>query len=285
MAGGQYLLLQQRQSLLIPMSLETDAGIRAVSYSSGLGKPSLARLAGLRQSGLPAEWQRQICVHHPDAQGGTPIRQLFSQGRGLSTFMFWLSCFICLFMVYALSSWLTTLMTRAGYSTASALTLVLMMNFGGMLGAIVSGQLADRLGTRYVLIGMYLVAAVSISLLGQPGLPSSLPYILVCLSGATTIGTQNLLNAYAAQFYPADARTTGVGWMLGAGRTGGILAPIAIGALVSSGHPFQECFWAIGLPSLVAVFSILLIKHRSDPPATAEVTGAPMTGRTVNSRI
>ena len=48
-----------------------------------------------------------------------PIRHLFQDGRGFSTVMFWIAFFMCLFMVYALSSWLTKLMADAP-ATASA---------------------------------------------------------------------------------------------------------------------------------------------------------------------
>ena len=81
--------------------------------------------------------------------------------------MFWVAFFMCLFMVYALSSWLTKLMASAGYSLGSALTFVLVLNFGAMMGAVGGGWLADRFHIKYVLVGMYVLAAVSITLLGS----------------------------------------------------------------------------------------------------------------------
>ena len=93
---------------------------------------------------------------------GAPIGQLFKDGRGFSTVMFWIAFFMCLFMVYALSSWLAKLMAGAGYSLGSALNFVLMLNFGAVLGAVGGGWLADRFHIKYVLVGMYALAAVSI---------------------------------------------------------------------------------------------------------------------------
>jgi benzoate transport len=71
-----------------------------------------------------------------DRDTSAPIGKLFQDGRGFSTVMFWIAFFMCLFMVYALSSWLTKLMAGAGYTLGSALTFVLVLNFGGMVGAI-----------------------------------------------------------------------------------------------------------------------------------------------------
>src|SRR3546814_9153457 len=94
---------------------------------------------------------------------------------------------MCLFMVYALSSWLTKLMASAGYSIGSALTFVIVMNLGGIFGAIAGGWLADRLHIKYVLAGMYLIAAGSSAMLGQE-VSTSLRYVLIGIAGGTTIG-------------------------------------------------------------------------------------------------
>lgn len=60
------------------------------------------------------------------------MSQVFSDGRWFSTLMFWSTCFMTLFIVYALNSWLTKLMAQAGYSLGSALTFVLVLNLGGL---------------------------------------------------------------------------------------------------------------------------------------------------------
>jgi hypothetical protein len=48
--------------------------------------------------------------------------------------MIWVAFFMGLFMVYALSSWLTKLMAMAGYSLGSALTFTIVFNLGAMVG-------------------------------------------------------------------------------------------------------------------------------------------------------
>ncbi|PLP98150.1 MFS transporter [Cupriavidus pauculus] len=189
-----------------------------------------------------------------------PIRMLFRDGRGFSTVMLWVAFFMCLFMVYALSSWLTKLMAGAGYSLGSALTFVLVLNAGAMAGAIGGGWLADRFSIKHVLVGMYALAAASITLLGYK-MPTEALFFVVALAGASTIGTQIVTYAYAGQFYPATARGTGIGWASGIGRSGAILAPIVIGVLVSMSLPLQLNFVAIAVPAVIAVLAVLLIDH------------------------
>jgi MFS transporter, AAHS family, benzoate transport protein len=191
-----------------------------------------------------------------DEKTETPsLAHLFRDGRAIGTAMFWVACFMCLFMVYALSPWLTKLMAGAGYELGSALTFVLVLNLGAVFGAIGGGWLADKLHIRYVLIGMYVLAAVSIALLGYPFRTAGL-MVLVALAGASTIGTQIVTIAYAGQFYPTSMRTTGIGWALGIGRAGAICAPIVLGALMAMQLPLQQNFMAISIPAAIAAVAI-----------------------------
>jgi AAHS family benzoate transporter-like MFS transporter len=86
-------------------------------------------------------------------------------------------------------------------------------------------------------------------------------FVVVGLAGASTIGTQIVANAYTGQFYPMAIRSTGLGWALGIGRTGAILAPIVIGILVSLKLPLQQNFMAIAIPAVIGMIAVLLIDH------------------------
>ena len=136
----------------------------------------------LEPSYLPTASDR-LTVPSEDKADGAPIGHLFKEGRGFSTVMFWLAFFMCLFMVYALSSWLTKLMAGAGYSLGSALTFVLVLNFGAVIGAVGGGWLADKFHIKVVLAAMYALAAGSITLLGQP-MPTAALFFVVGLAGA-----------------------------------------------------------------------------------------------------
>jgi MFS transporter, AAHS family, benzoate transport protein len=219
----------------------------------------------------------------PPAEKGSsaPLSMLFRDGRAFSTVMLWVAFFMCLFMVYALSSWLAKLMAGAGYSLGSALTFVLVLNFGAIAGAIGGGWLADRFNIKYVLVGMYALAAVSITLLGYK-MPTEALFCVVALAGASTIGTQIVTYAYAGQFYPATVRGTGIGWASGVGRSGAILAPIVIGILVSMSLPLQKNFLAMAIPAVIAVIAVLLIDHKRS--ASQLGAGIPsMPGRPFDS--
>lgn len=85
------------------------------------------------------------------------------------------------------------------------------------------------------------------------------------VAGATTIGTLAVIHAYAAQFYPAWVRSTGVGWAAGVGRLGAIAGPMLGGSLLALELPFQQNFLAF------AALAIACIHLRPRVPAEASV--------------
>ncbi len=264
--------------LLIPFILKSMPESMPYLLAKGRHDELKVIAARLEPSYRPAASDR-LTVPAEDKAGSAPIKQLFKDGRGFSTVMLWLAFFMCLFMVYALSSWLTKLMAGAGYSLGSALTFVLVLNIGAVIGAVGGGWLADKFHIKFVLAAMYALAAVSITLLGQP-MPTAALFFVVGLAGASTIGTQIVANAYTGQFYPMAVRSTGLGLALGIGRTGAILAPIVIGILVGMKLPLQQNFIAISIPAVLGMIAVLLIDHRRSASAhhhnaTAELPDAP----------
>lgn len=222
---------------------------------------------------------------------GAPMLDLFKGGRIVGTLMIWVSFFCCLLMVYALGSWLPKLMANAGYSLGSSLSFLLMLNFGGVVGAILGGRLGDRFSLPKVVLAFFVLGTVSIALLGFNS-PMPVLYLLIGLAGATTIGTQILLYANAAQFYPLSMRSTGLGWASGIGRTGAIVGPLLGGSLLAAALPLKMNFLVFAIPGLVAAIAIgvFILGYGRDPERTRSASppkrmGSPdsvvidMTGR------
>src|SRR5690606_16043344 len=157
--------------------------------------------------------------------------------------------------VYALGSWLPKLMANAGYSLGSSLSFLLALNFGGMFGAILGGWLGDRFNLAKVVVVFFALAAVSIALLGIKT-PMPVLYALITIAGATTIGTQILLYASAAQFYGLSIRSTGLGWASGIGRNGAIVGPLLGRALMGINLPLQLKFMAFAIHAVIAALAM-----------------------------
>ncbi|WKC38251.1 MFS transporter [Ectopseudomonas chengduensis] len=211
-----------------------------------------------------------------DGKGqGVGVFELFRDGRALRTLCLWLAFFCCLLMVYALSSWLPKLMASAGYSLGSSLSFLLALNFGGMAGAILGGWLGDRFNLGKVMVAFFVAAAASISLLGFNS-PTPVLYGLIFIAGATTIGTQILLYAGAAQFYGLSIRSTGLGWASGIGRNGAIVGPLLGGALMAINLPLQLNFIAFAVPGAIAALAmaVFTLSGQRRQAATAALAAA-----------
>jgi MFS transporter, AAHS family, benzoate transport protein len=200
------------------------------------------------------------------------IAQLFQEGRALSTFMFWGAYFTGLFMVYALSTWLTKLMAMSGYSLGSALSFVIALNIGAVIGAVGGGWLADKFHIKWVLVTMYAMGSVFLYMMTLP-MATEMLYVVIAVVGACTTGAQIVAYAYCGQFYPSSIRSTGIGMAAGIGRMGAILAPLLIGFIVALNLPIQQNFMVISLAGLIGAVALSLINHRrSDASISAELT-------------
>ena len=124
-----------------------------------------------------------------------------------------------------------------------------------MAGALLGGRLGDRLNLVKVVICFFAAAMVSISLLGINS-PMPVLYLLIFVAGATTIGTQILLYAGAAQLYGLSIRATGLGWASGIGRNGAIVGPLLGGALMAIELPLQLNFMAFAIPGAIAALAM-----------------------------
>ncbi|WP_196779984.1 aromatic acid/H+ symport family MFS transporter [Acinetobacter wanghuae] len=194
------------------------------------------------------------------------VSSLFKQGRAGSTLLFWLAFFMCLLTLYALGSWLPKLMMAAGYSLGNSLMFLLAMNIGAVIGTVGGGILADKFHLKPVIITLCLAGAVALSLLGFKS-PQPVIYLLVAVAGAAAIGGQILLYSYVAQYYPLTVRSTGIGWASAVGRSGAIVGPILIGALLGMDLPHQINFMAVGFPVIIVAIAVALISRKSKPEA------------------
>jgi AAHS family benzoate transporter-like MFS transporter len=221
----------------------------------------LREIVGRIQPGLKMEPHEEFLVPAEDKVAGAPIARLFQDGRGLSTVMFWIAFFTGLFMIYALSTWLTKLMAMSGYTLGSALSFVIALNVGAMVGAIGGGWLADRFHIKWVLVAMYGLGGVFLYLMTIKTSTEML-YLIVGAVGACSTGAQIVAYAYCGQFYPMSIRSTGIGMAAGIGRSGAIAAPLLIGLIVSLKLPLEQNFLLIGAAGVIGAIALAFIDHK-----------------------
>ncbi|RKJ62894.1 MFS transporter [Butyricicoccus sp. 1XD8-22] len=123
---------------------------------------------------------------------GVPVSELFKEKRTRSTIAFWVSTFMLLLMVYGLGTWLPQLMVEAGYALESSLMFLLALNIGAMFGQVGGGLLADRNGSKKILIMMFLIGGIALLLFGL-SFNAVILYLLAAIAGSCTLENQEVL--------------------------------------------------------------------------------------------
>lgn len=185
---------------------------------------------------------------------GVPIKRLFQDKRTKVTLLFWIICFMGLLLVYGLTTWLPQLMVASGYKLSSSLSFLLCLNIGAIIGSIIGGIVADKFGSKKVLMLFYLIGGMSLILLAfNPTM--FILYLLIGCSGAASIGEQNLNNASISTYFPSNMKSTALGTALGVGRLGAIMGPTIGGLLLASDGENFWCFIFFSIPAFLALIA------------------------------
>lgn len=222
---------------------------------------ALARLGGQFD---PAS--RFVLDDQPAAASKSRLAGLFEGSQRRVTLSLWLTYFMGLLVIYLLTGWLPTLIKEAGLPIERAAMITALFQLGGLAGILLVGYAMDRSSPRKVIACAYAGGALCVFAIGLLAVESDALGLLVLLAGFCINGAQTGLNAYAPGLYPAHCRATGVSWMLGMGRFGGILGSLIGGALLSLGLPMNLVFAVLGVPAVLAACALLAGPRRAGPP-------------------
>jgi AAHS family 4-hydroxybenzoate transporter-like MFS transporter len=192
-------------------------------------------------------------------QSGAPVGELFRHGRAVVTVLLWIVNFMNLLNLYFLSNWLPTIAVSAGLPTETAVLIGTALQAGGVLGTVLMGPIIDRIGFYKMLVPSFGLAAITIALIGQPGIALPALFLVVLITGFCIVGGQPAVNALAATYYPTTLRSTGIGWSLGVGRIGSIVGPVLGGELMRRNWSNSDIFAAIAVPAAVSAVMLVVM--------------------------
>jgi AAHS family 4-hydroxybenzoate transporter-like MFS transporter len=215
----------------------------------------LARIAGVAVTEITAT----KFTLHEDQSGihSSPLSVILSPRYLTGTLMLWLTYFMAMLVFYLTTSWLPTLIKDSGMTLQDASRIASLLPLGGTLGAIVCGWLMDWLDTRRVIGVAYFFAGIFLWALGQA--VGHLGYLSVITFGSGLFigGALASMSALAASYYPTQGRASGVAWMLGVGRFGGVLGAVAGGTLLQLGLGFSTILGLLAIPAFIASAAVL----------------------------
>jgi AAHS family 4-hydroxybenzoate transporter-like MFS transporter len=161
----------------------------------------------------------------------------------------------------------------AGLSPQAATLISSLFPLGGV-GAVLFGWLMDRYDANRVIAIGFALTSLAVFMIGQVAGSVLLLTITVFVGGTLMNTAQSSLPALAAAYYPTQGRATGVAWMLGIGRFGGIAGSFLVAELARRELAFSQVFSVIAAAALVSMAALLVKlmadrngRHAGDAPA------------------
>lgn len=188
------------------------------------------------------------------------ILALIAPGTVGLTLRLWVIFFFGFATNYFLASWIPSLFVNVGFSRLEGIAALTIYTGGGVLGVWTVGLLTTKMRMR-VLLPPFMFTATLIMLALAWQRPDTLPVLnaLMFILGATTVGGFTGVYAVSARSYPAEIRSTGVGWCLGLGRFGAIASPTLAGFLIAQDWNMYGLFVVFGVPFAIAALVMLTI--------------------------
>ncbi len=142
--------------------------------------------------------------------------------------------------------------------------LFMVVSLGDLLGRLSSAWLADRIGRRWTMFGFGLVGALGLLLAAASAMIVGAAHWDVSTAGwiffvgiliAMTFGDGafGILNAFGAEQFPNEARSTGLGLGYGIGATAKVFGPALLGSV------FGTTVTLDSIPPAFALFAVLLV--------------------------
>lgn len=202
------------------------------------------------------------------ADGKGSLRTVFSGRTGGYTILMIVGYVAYMLSFYFMTNWAPSSVAAGNGDPALAPQLVTAFSIGGILGNVLFGFLGGRVNVRLLAPVFLVLATGALSLFGLagPGMPTAW-WTLFLASFFVCSGTAAFY-AIVPTLYPTLARSTGFGIVIGAGRFGGIAAPIVGGAAFDAGMGMGAAFTVFALPMLVAGVCVLVL-HRSQARAAS----------------
>ncbi|MBP0590589.1 aromatic acid/H+ symport family MFS transporter [Paraburkholderia sp. LEh10] len=206
---------------------------------------------------------------------GSALRVVLSPRYRFGTLMLWLAYFMGLLIYYLLTNWLPTLFKDTGFSGQNAALMTSLFPLGGVLGNLSVGWLMDRFKANRVIACTYVVSAVLVMLVGHGVGHQVWLGTLIFLTGTVVTSAVTSMSALAASFYPTQGRATGVAWMLGVGRIGGVAGALVGAALMGLGWQFGSVFSLLAVPAMISAFGVYATARRARVASIEEAELTP----------
>jgi len=210
-------------------------------------------------------------AHRAQHQGNVVVSAIFKGIMGKRTTYLWLGYGLMTAAFYFGNQWTPRLVTQSlieqklmSDSAAQAYgnNAGVLVSLGGVVAALLFAWLATKIHPRVVTALIMFWGVIAYFLYANLFYIPALALILAIGVGMAGNGGIVAFYAISPSIYPTAARGTGVGWMVGFGRTWGIVAPIVSGYLLAAGLTAKSLYMIFGVLFGIAGLCVIAL-HRT----------------------
>jgi benzoate transport len=208
------------------------------------------------------------------------VATLLSPRYRTASILLWISFFVIMFGFYFANSWTPRLLVESGMTEQQGIIGGLMLTMGGTFGSLLYGALTTRWDERLTLMAFTVLSAVTLVLFITTTSVPLLAFGSGVVVGMLVNGCIAGLYTVAPMTYEPGVRTTGVGWGIGVGRAGAILAPITVGALLDTGWKPPQLYIGVAVVVLLAAVALRRLRpYRETGSPASESSESTVTSR------
>lgn len=187
--------------------------------------------------------------------------ELFSPRLARATVLLTVAYFAHIMTFYFMLKWIPKIVVDMGFEPSAAGGVLVWANVGGASGALLFSLLTQRVGLKMLVTGALLLTAIMVVFFGRSR--PDLAQLATLAAGTGFFCNAGIVGLYAmfAQSFPARIRASGTGFVIGTGRGGAALGPIAAGFLFVAGSTLPTVAAIMALGSVVGAVAILLMRY------------------------
>ncbi len=188
-----------------------------------------------------------------EVEPATPnVQALLGPAHRELTLQLWTGFFLTFGTLYFLLSWIPKLLVDAGLPLDQAIYASVAFNLGGAAGNVGIGWVSGRWGLQRSVLLFSCTAALALVVMALLPLAVAVLLVIAAILGFFQQGGLVGFYAMAARVYPAEIRTTGIGWSIGLGRFGAVIGPYLGGVLIAVGWSMGSLFIFFAVPLVFA---------------------------------
>lgn len=221
----------------------------------------------------------------PGQQGAATI---FSKEMLAPTLLLTVAYFLHVTTFYFILKWSPKIVADLGFAPHLAGSVLVWASLGGALGGLVFGWLTLKIALKKLTMVIMVLTCVFVAIFGrsEPDL-TEIKLLAACAGFFGNGGISGLYSLLAVTF-PTQIRATGTGFVIGVGRAGAVLSPIAAGFLLQFKADLPTVALVMGTGSLLAALVLFFLRSAAgktdqlhQQPSSVVPTSNPSPGKHV----